>query len=209
MEAIDHLPPGAILVVPQVSWEQYEDLLEDLVDRPGVRISYDEGRLEVMSPSAEHEEHKEFILRIAQTLSEELGLPLETRGSTTWKRRTMRKGVEPDTCFYVTNACRVIGKRKIDLESDPPPDIVVEIDATSESLDKFSIYAALGVAEIWRYDGVRIQMYGLKEGAYVGAAGSRFFPGFTSAMLLEFLELSKTQGQTESLKLFRQRLRAR
>ena len=209
VEAIEHLPAGAILVFPQVSWEQYENLLEDLIDHPGIRVSYDEGRLQVMSPSAEHEEYKDFLLRIAQAVAEELEIPLETRGSATWKRRTLRKGVEPDACFYVVNAHRVIGRRKIDLESDPPPDIVAEIDATNESLSKFPIYAALGVQEIWRYDGQRMQMYELSGDAYVETSASRFFPGVTCPMLIEFLELSKTQGQTEALKAFRQRIRAR
>ena len=176
VEAIDHLPAGAILVFPRVSWEQYENLLEDLSDRPGIRVSYNEGRLQVMSPSAEHEEYKDFLLRIAQAVAEELEIPLETRGSATWKRRTLRKGVEPDACFYVANAHRVIGRRTIDLESDPPPDIVVEIDATNESLSKFPIYAALGVQEIWRYDGQRMQMYELSGDTYVEASASAFFP---------------------------------
>ena len=209
VEAIDHLPAGAILVFPQVSWEQYENLLEDLLDRPGIRVSYNEGRLQVMSPSAEHEEYKDFLLRIAQAVAEELEIPLETRGSATWKRRTLRKGVEPDACFYVANAHRVIGRRTIDLEFVPPPDIVVEIDATNESLSKLPIYAALGVPEIWRYDGQRMQMYELNGDTYVEASASRFFPGVTCPMLTEFLELSNTQGQTEALKAFRQRIRAR
>src|SRR5437016_6345837 len=137
LESVEHLPEGAILVFPKVSWKQYENFLEDLAGRPGLRVSYDEGRLEIMSPSSEHEDYKDFILQLARLLSQELGIPLEPRGSTTWKRRTSHKGAEPDTCFYVANAHRIIGKRRIDLESDPPPDIVVEIDATNESLSKF------------------------------------------------------------------------
>ncbi len=209
VEAIDHLPGGAILVVPQASWTQYEDLLEDLIDRPGLRVSYDDGRLEVMSPSAEHKEHKEFILRMAHVLSGEFGVPLEARGSTTWKRRTLRKGAEPDTCFYVANAHRVIGKRTIDLQADPPPDIVVEIDVTNESLSKFPIYAALEVPEIWRYDGTRVHMYELAGQTYVEVSSSRAFPGLDRQLLLESLELSRTQGQTLALNAFRQRVRGR
>src|SRR5438876_5554095 len=94
-------------------------------------------------------------------LSDIKGIELESCGSTTWKRSRLRKGSEPDTCFYVANAPKIIGKRKIDLESDPPPDIVVEIDTTNESLSKFPIYAALGVPEIWRYDGKRAYIYKL------------------------------------------------
>jgi Uma2 family endonuclease len=207
VEAINHLPAGAILVLPQVSWEEYEHLMDDLVDRPGVRVSYDEGRLEVMTPSAEHEEYKDFILRLAQVFCEERRLPLETRGSATWQRRSLQKAAEPGACFYVTNAHRIVGRRTIDLESDPAPDVVVEIDMTNESLSKFAIYAALGVPEIWRYDGKQMQMYGLAGTSYRVAAGSTFFPGVTCHMLSEFVELSKTEGQTKALEAFRERLR--
>jgi Uma2 family endonuclease len=207
VEAVDHLPAGAILVLPQVSWEEYEQLLGDLADRPGIRVSYDEGRLEIMSPSAEHEEYKEFILRLVQILAEERGVALETRGSTTWKRRTIRKGTEPDTCFYVANAGRIIGRRTIDLEVDPPPDIVVEIDVTNESLSKFPIYAALGVPEIWRYDGKRVEMYALAGASYISTPTSKAFRDLTSDIVAEHLERSKTAGQTSALAAFRERLR--
>ena len=209
LEAIDHLPAGAILTIPEVTWEQYENLLEDLVDRPGLRISYDEGRLEIMSPLPEHEEYKDFILQALRTLCDELGIELEPRGSATWKRKKIHKGAEPDTCFYVANAARIIGKRKLDLESDPPPDIVVEIDTTNESLSKFSIYAALEIPEIWRYDGKRVQMYELRGPTYVETSASPSFPNLTCAMLANVLELSKTQGHTAALRTFRQEIRCK
>jgi Uma2 family endonuclease len=109
----------------------------------------------VRSPSAEHEEYKELVLRLVQA-ADRLGIPLETRGSTTFKRRGIAKGVEPDTCFYVARAREVIGKRTIDLETDPPPDIAAEIDIANESLAKLPVYAALGVPELaLRWDSLR------------------------------------------------------
>lgn len=207
-EAIAHLPPGALLVLNDVNWDDYERLLEELSDRAGMRISYDDGRLRVMSPSAEHEAYKELVLRLAQVCADELGLPLETRGSTTWKRRGMRKAAEPDTCFYVTNAHRIIGRTTIDLETDPPPDVVVEIDLSHEAPAKPAIYAALGVPEIWRYDGSHAAMFRLEEGAYQICAGSRFLPAITAALLTELLELSARRGQTEALRVFRKRIRS-
>ena len=207
VDAIDHLPEGATVVFPEVSWEEYQTLLADLESRPGLRASYDNGRLQVVSPSAEHEAYKDLALRLAQTVAEELGVPLETRGSTTWKRRALAKGVEPDASFYVSNAHRVIGRRTIDLETDPPPDIVVEIDVTNESLSKFPIYAALGVPEIWRYDGSRFDMYELQQSEYVPCSTSRSFPELTAPIVFECLELSKTAGQTKAIEAFRQRLR--
>src|SRR5207253_251827 len=116
---------------------------------------YDEGRLEIMSPVPEHEEYKDSLYRMVLVFAEINAIEIETRGSATWKREKLRKGSEPDTCFYVANAARIIGRRTIDLEVDPPPDIAVEIDTTNESLSKFSIYSALRVPEIWRYDGQR------------------------------------------------------
>ena len=207
MEAIDHLPAGALLVLSQVRWEDYEQLLEDLGDRPGVRVAYDDGRLQIVTVSDEHEAYTEFILALARVFSDERGIPLETRGSATWKRRKLRKGAEPDTCFYVANAHRIIGRRRIDLETDPPPDVVVEIDLTNESLSKFPIYAAFGVPEIWRYDGTRVEMYVLADQTYAQTSTSASFPGLTSQILEDYLERSKTQGQTEALGAFRDRLR--
>jgi Uma2 family endonuclease len=138
--------------------------------------------------------------------SEVFDITLETRGSTTWKRRTFRKGTEPDTCFYVANAARVIGKRTIDLETDPPPDVVVENDVTNESLSKFPIYAALGVPEIWRYDGKTAVFYELSAGRYQAIPESRFFGGLTAGTLADALDDSNRRGQTAALTALRQRL---
>ncbi len=204
LDAIAHLPAGAILRLSCVSWEEYEALLSDLTNWPGMRVSYDAGKVEFMSPSPEHEEYKEFIYSLARVISEESGITLETRGSATFRRKSLAKGAEPDTCFYVQNASRVIGKRTIDLEVDPPPDVVVEIDMTNESLSKFSIYAAFGVPEIWRYDGEQAHVYQLVDEAYTEATASRAFPPLTAIALTEFIAQSKTHGQTLALAAFRQ-----
>lgn len=208
-DAIDHLPEGATLVIHRVSWDEYERLLEDVSERSHLRISYDCGKLEIMSPLPEHEEYGRFIDGLVRILSEELDLTVQNYGSATWKRQKLGKGAEPDCCYYVRNADRVIGKRKFDLESDPPPDIVVEIDVTNESLSKFSIYAALSVPEIWRYDGNKNQFYELASAGYCEIVESRFFPQLTPAMLADALEQSKSEGQTAALRAFRQRLRSR
>ena len=205
-EAIEHLPEGAMIVLQGVRWEEYEQLLDDLADRPGVRVSYDQGKLEIMSPLTEHEEYKDFIARIVYALCDELDLNVEPRGSSTWKRKRDMKGAEPDACFYVANAERIIGKRQIDLTVDPPPDIVVEIDTTNESLSKFPIYSTLGVPEIWRYDARRKRalIYELRDQSYVEIASSRSFPILTSEAMADFIEQSQTQGQKAALAAFRQ-----
>jgi Uma2 family endonuclease len=208
LEAIEHLPDGAMLRLEDITWEDYEQLLEELTEWPGMRVSYDRGRVEIMSPLPEHEEYKDFIYSLVRITAEEMNLNLETRGSTTFKRKGELKGAEPDASFYVLNASSIVGRRGIDLDVDPPPDIVVEVDITNESLSKFPIYAAFLVPEIWRYDGKQARIYHLVNQTYVEGDTSLSFPVLTTPAMTEFLEQSKTQGQTASLAAFRQWLRA-
>lgn len=209
LEAIEHLPDGAMLRLEDISWDEYEQLLEELSEWPGVRVSYDHGRVEIMSPTTEHEEYKDFILRIAHILAEELGVALEPRGSSTFKRKRLLKGAEPDASFYVKNAAAIVGKRRIDLSIDPPPDVVVEIDISSESLSKFPIYAVLGVPEIWRYDGKQACIYHLSDEDYVEAPASRSFHGLTAQAITDSIEQSKTEGQSQALTAFRKWVRTK
>ena len=162
-----------------------------------------------MSPLAEHDRYARFFDDLVRAYADAHGLELEKLGQTTWKRKAVEKGAEADACYYVLSAIRIIGKRTIDLDSDPPPDIVVEIDTTRSSLRKFAIYAALSVPEIWRYDGQAVEIYKLNEGRYTTIPESQFLPRLTGQMLAESLELSKTQGQKTALNIFRRRIRSR
>jgi Uma2 family endonuclease len=208
LDAIEHLPAGGTLIFGDVSWDEYEQLLADLGDSNRVRVYYDAGRLEIMSPSSFHEMYKELTLRMACLVAEKLDLSIETRGSTTFKQEWAERGGEPDTCFYIQNAAAVIGKRKIDLAIDPPPDIVVEIDVSHESTRKLEFYAGLGVPELWRYDEERMRIYVLTEGSYNEVPASRTFPFLTSETLTRFFEQSKTEGQSEAFRSFRKWLDA-
>jgi Uma2 family endonuclease len=204
LNAIEHLPEGATLVIQQFTWNDYESLLEDLRDRPHLRVSYDQGKLEIMSPLPEHEEYGRFIDDLVRAFAQAHKIKVQNYGAATWKKQRLGKGVEPDCCYYVANAIRVIGKRKFDLEIDPPPDIVVEIDITNESLSKFPIYVALSVPEIWRYDSKKIQFYELAGDTYREVPERRFFPGLIPAMLAAALEQGKKDGQDAALDSFRQ-----
>jgi len=208
LEVIEHLPDGAMLRLEGISWDEYERLLEELAEWPGVRVTYDQGRVDIMSPTPEHEDYKDFVYSMVRVLSDESEIRVETRGSTTYKREKLLQGAESDASVYVQNAQAIIGKRRIDLSVEPPPDIVVEIDITSESLSKFPIYAALGVPEIWHYDSKRARFYHLENQDYVEAAISRSFPFLTAEAMTEFIEQSKTEGQYEALAAFRQWVRA-
>lgn len=206
-EAIERLPAGATLILQHVAWDEYEQLLDDLAERPNLRLSYDRGRLEVMTPLAEHEAYARFIDDVVRVIADARGLLLEKRGSTTWKRRAIARGVEADACYYVVGASRIIGKRTIDLDVDPPPDLVVEIDITNESVGKHPTYAALGMREIWQYNGDEVVFLELVDAGYRAVFESISFPGVTPAMLAAALAESARDGQTAALQTLRQRLR--
>jgi Uma2 family endonuclease len=202
LDAIEHLPHGSTLVIQQASWDDYECLLQDLHDRPSLRVAYDQGRLEIMSPLPEHAEYGRCIDMLVRAFAQAHKIKVQNYGAATWKRQSLNRGVEPDCCYYVANAVRMIGKRDFDLEKDPPPDIVVEIDITNESLSKFPIYAALGVPEIWRYDSRKVQFYEITGDNYHEVSMSASFPGLLPAMLAAALEQSKKEGQDAALGSF-------
>ncbi|HXG93504.1 MAG TPA: Uma2 family endonuclease [Blastocatellia bacterium] len=208
IEAIEHLPEGAMLRLDNISWDEYEQLLGELGNQPSLRVTYDNGRVEIISPTYEHEKYKDFVHDLVRLLSLEIGVKLETRGSATHKRKRDQRGAEPDRCFYVQNVSAIIDKHRIDLNIDPPPDVVVEIDITSKSLDMLPIYASFSVPEIWRYDGKQARIYHLLNQSYVEADASLSFPILTAQTLTGFLEQSKTKGQSDALLAFREWVRA-
>jgi Uma2 family endonuclease len=151
--------------------------------------------------------YKDLLLRLVGRVADEADLVLETRGSTTFKEKRLLQGAEPDTCFYVENAKRIIGKGDIDLAKDPPPDIIVEVDVSHQSTGKLSFYSAIGVPEIWRYDERQVRILHLVEGRYVEMSSSLTFPVLTDKVLTDVLEQSKIEGQSAALRTFRQWLR--
>ncbi len=161
LEAVEYLPLSGTLLLHNVAWEDYENLLEEMQGKPAHRVSYNNGVLKIMIPRADHEFPKDCVLGIVRVYADELDIDIESYGSTTYRRRRKAKGAEPDTSFYVQNAAQMRGKDDIDLEQDAPPDVVFEVDVTNESLDKFEIYAALQVPEIWRYDGQDFKIHTL------------------------------------------------
>ena len=209
LEIIERLPAGAKLQLPNVDWDEYEHLLSQMEMFPGHRLSYDRGRLDIMSPKRDHEAYKFFIGRIVELLAEEKQIDIEPSGTTTLRRRTLELGAEPDESFYIQNAPRVVDHLETNLEVDPPPDLIIEIDTTNESLHKFKIYAALGVPEIWRYDVQQAHFYTLAGEGYENIQNSIAFPEFTALDLTQYLERRKAEGHSRALRAFRQMLRAR
>jgi Uma2 family endonuclease len=202
-------PVAQRILLSNVSWATYERLLADHLDSSVPHFTYDRGLLEIVSPNPEHEKINRTLNLFVEVVAEELGLDTENLGSTTFRREDLKRGFEPDTCFYVQNEERIRGKTRLDLTVDPPPDLVVEIDITSPSLDKFPIYARIGVPEVWRYDGKKVTIFRLEGEYYAEASESSTLPIVSSEVLSSFVEDSKVLGRATWLRRVREWVRKR
>jgi Uma2 family endonuclease len=190
-------------VIEDATWELYETLLRTVGNRP-VRITYDNGRLEMMSPLTWHEEAKKIIARMIETLTLELDMKVKSLGSATFRRKDKARGLEPDECYYFKHEAKMRGKRRWLPSKDPVPELVVEIDITSRSIDRQPVYAALGVREIWRYDGRKIGCLKLAAaGAYHPRKTSRIFPFLTVSDLTRFIKMLPTDDENTIIRTFR------
>jgi len=203
MEIVES-PPEQRIVLRGISWETYERLLADHTDSSAPRFAYDRGVLEILSPSPAHEKYNRSIALLVEVLAEEMGIDVYDFGSTTFRSEELDRGFEPDSCFYIRNKERVRGKGRIDLAVDPPPDLVIEVDMTSPSLNKLPIYAHLGVPEVWRYDGESLKILVLRGSEYAEAPLSVVLPPLTGAVLSRFVEESKRLKRTAWLKTVRE-----
>jgi len=202
-EHVSHAQPAQRVIVRSVSWTTYEHLLADLSNQSSTRLTYDRGVLEIMCPLPEHEERNRTIALLVEVLAEEMRIDVRNFGSTTFRRADLARGFEPDSCFYIQHEADISGKSTIDLAVDPPPDLVIEVDITSGSLDKFPIYAQVGVPEVWRYDGQRLRISILTAERYVESETSLALPLLTAPWLSETLAQSKTMKRTALLRSFR------
>ena len=198
------LKPENTTLLIGIRWETYQALLLDLAENPGKKLTYDQGTLEIMTPLPEHEINKGFLGRLVQTTTEVLGLEISSLGSTTLSRKDLQKGVEPDECYYITNEELVRGKINFDFNRDLPPDLAIEIDITSSSLDSLKIYAALGVREIWRFDGKNLFIYCLENGKYQEQEKSNILPILSKSVILKFIIRRGEKGENPLLREFRQ-----
>jgi Uma2 family endonuclease len=176
------------MILSGISWQTYEHLLDDFAGRPAVRLAYDKGSLEIMVVSYGHERLKTIIGDLVVRIAFELDIDYEAAGSTTFKREAMGAGFEADESFYFSNLELVRQSSVLDLERDPPPDLVIEIDISSPSLSKFPIFSALGVPEVWRFHEGRLLIYHLSDGMYKEARASRFLPDVAADELTRLIK---------------------
>ena len=199
------------VVLHNLSWQQFENLLQSLGDKRSARVAYLDGTLEIMTPLPEHEYFKDTISDAIKDAAEELDLDYECYGSTTWRREIKRAGLEPDNCFYFQHEAQVRGQLEFDLNQDPPPDLALEIDLTSKSLNRFPIYARLGVPELWCYDAgeldvplpevvraaasSKLKIYQLQDNDYKEVTTSAIFPMLPVQELPALIEQYRFQGR--------------
>lgn len=196
------IQPGQQLLLEGVSWQQLEGILAELGERRTSGLSYSNGRLEIMVPLPEHEKAKEIIGDMVKILLSERGINYESLGSTTLKNERMTQAIEPDSCFYIQNQAAVIGKNRLDMSVDPPPDLAIEIDLTSRTqLDNYQI---LGVPELWRYTRQELQINVLQDGQYVKSDFSSAFPGIPIIELVNrYVQQSRVSGSSQAIQAFR------
>jgi Uma2 family endonuclease len=199
--------PTNITILHGIQWDTYQKLVRDLESQPGTKLTYDNGTLEIMMPLPPHERYKRLLGRFVEVTTEEIGIEIRSLGSTTWTREDLRKGLEPDECYYIQNELAVRGKDIIDLTIDPPPDLAIEVDNTSSSMNRMGIYAALKVPEIWRFDLKILTICCLVNEEYQPREASLALPIFNAAVLMQFLELSLTMGETSLIRHVRQWVR--
>lgn len=201
-ELIGKLPEDSTLILRHIPWDEYEELLAEAGEARGLRISYDEGTLEIRTLSARHEKYTDLIKLFIGLVSVRLRTRIAFFGSATMKKKRHRKGAEPDACFYIQSADLLGSRDDIDFNTDPPPDVVVEVDIHHDSLAKLPIYAELKVPEIWRYDGKKLEIYHLRGAEYVRAEASLALPVLNAARLTEFLNRSQYEDQYDVLRAF-------
>jgi Uma2 family endonuclease len=197
------------LLLHAVDWKTYEKFLDAVGERP-LRLTYDRGNLEIVAPSYNHEWWKRRFGFLIPLLGAELGLEIQGAGSTTFRREDVERGLEPDECFYVgEHAMLVRGPRALDLNQDPPPDLVVEVEISPAALDRPGMYAALGVPELWRFDGANLRVYRLgADRAYSECERSPTFPALPLGEFLQYLQDTAELSETGLLRSFPERVRA-
>jgi Uma2 family endonuclease len=190
-----------------LTWQGYQQILTALPQTRAARLTYDRGVLEISMPLEEHENSGRLIELFIRILVVELGMKMKTMGSTTLDREDLDRSSEPDNAYYIQNQPKVAG-RTVDFKTDPPPDLIVEVDITHTDIDKNRLYASMGVPEFWRYNGQQLKIYQLVEGEYHEVDLSPTFSAIEKSELYQFLEQAR-QDEVEAELTFRQQIRQR
>jgi Uma2 family endonuclease len=192
IDIVKYLRPGQRLAVTEVSWEDYERLLEWRDDyRRTVRLTYDRGRLEIMVLSNLHERLRKVLAMLVEAWISESGGNFVPSGQLTHLRKDLERGFEPDECYYVQNWSKVAGLRELDFAKDPPPDLTIENEVSRSVLSRLPVFAAFKIPEVWRYDSERITILLLQaNGEYRESVASLAIPNFPFAEAARHLAMA-------------------
>jgi len=195
--------PQDKLALGGIAWETYERLVADHAERSAPRFTYDHGILEIMTPFPWHERYNRAVQMLVSAVGEELDINIGSLGSTTFRRRELEMGFEPDSCFYVKNEALVRRKQTIDLSIDPPPDVVLEIEASRSAVSKLTIFEQFRVPEVWRYGIEGLEILALGPDGYTPAATSVALPMVRADAVSELLALIDTLSPTDWMRRVR------
>ena len=200
------IAPGQSVRLRNVTWPQYKKILEDIGTHRAKRMAYNNGRLQIMVPHSRQEDDKEIISDLIKALLEERNIEFRALGSTLFERQSDLKAIEPDQCFYIHNEKVIRGKRRIDLNLDPPPDLVLEMDKVSPS--RSEIFSAFSVPEVWHCNKAGLFVHKLASGRYLELQESPLFPDLPIKDLIPYcLEQSRKLGRNVVMRDFRQWIR--
>ncbi len=196
------------VILHNVSWHTFENLLADIGDRRKTLFHYINGTLEIMSPLSLHEGSNRFIEAMLGVFTDELAIDMRRLGSLLMKIPKLKLGAEPDSCYYIQNEPTIRGKEIIIVGQDPAPDLVLEVDITNPSDRRLPIYALLGVPEVWRYDGYSLEFLALEDGEYIAIKKSLSFPDLPAEIIVEYVQKRLVLGESGTLREFRKWVRA-
>lgn len=188
------------VVLHNISWNSYKTIADNLQDETPAHFTFDRGRLEIIVLSLKHENLKKLLAMLFERITENLEIEIFAAGSTTFQREDLARGFEPDECYYVQNAESMLGKATVNLDFDPPPDLTIEVDLSHSSLNRMSIFAAIGIPEVWRYNESELNMYVLRSGTYEISEKSQILPGIKSIEITRLIEVGLKSGRKEFLK---------
>jgi Uma2 family endonuclease len=191
------------VVLQNVTWQLYELMLAQLGENRSVRLAYDQGILELMSPLMPHERSKRLLEKLIDIVLEELDIPAVSVGSMTCKREDLGRGSEPDSGYYIQNEPLIRHRETVNLEEDPPPDLVLEVEYSHSAVNKLKLYAAMGVPEFWRYNGKTLRIYQLFGQEYVQQENSLTFSPILVTEFPQFMQEAKDTGEVAMMKKFR------
>ena len=201
-----HKPPDYQLL-HGVPWHTYEFFL-DVLEGRHLRITFDQGDLEIMTLSHEHEFSRTLLGDLIRVLTMELNIPIHSGGSTTFRNVLRQRGLEADECYWIQNERLMRGKKDFDIDADPPPDLAVEVEVTQSALPRMKIYAALRVPEVWRFDGESLRVFLLATNSgYKESTTSQAIPLVSIKEIERFLRERETTDETTLLRAFSQWVR--